>query len=385
MQRLPGDMHRASHSHGRRAEQGGQVVLRHGGRAVAAVVQSHPALGQCSMACGQPVGGQQQHQLALQHVQLQPLDLRVAMGCDLQVGMASSKKPKHQGSSCDGAARVSLAGTDAAPIPCAERAAASACAAWPLHSATITTSQTLQARSLCCPATPFMSGCRVSHRPTACCARPRTPVRQYGRVHRRSAVTIDHKNRIRSLDRRARPPHRHRKRAFERAILSAARQGDLKPKMPWLDGTAYLRVSPLKRMQRPPAPMPQSASRRQLARSVCLSWVGKSRPPRRGEVVRLHRPAGHDDWPLSKVQETVASLHDEWKVSARADVRRQNLSDCSQSVPVRQPPYSMPTLRDPPAGSVSLPGGASQAMRSGRTNRPSRFARHQQEQRRCRC
>lgn len=45
----------------------------------------------------------------------------------------------------------------------------------------------------------------------------------------------------------------------------------------------------------------------------------------------MHRLAGHDEWPVSKVQETVASLHDEWRVSARTDVRRQNLSDCRQS------------------------------------------------------
>lgn len=42
-----------------------------------------------------------------------------------------------------------------------------------------------------------------------------------GRVYRRSAATVDHKNRIRRHDRRARLPHRHGKVAFEQTILLA--------------------------------------------------------------------------------------------------------------------------------------------------------------------
>jgi hypothetical protein len=32
----------------------------------------------------------------------------------------------------------------------------------------------------------------------------------------------------------------------------------------------------------------------------------------------LHRLPGHDEWPVLKVQQTFASLDDEWQVSARA-------------------------------------------------------------------
>jgi hypothetical protein len=53
------------------------------------------------------------------------------------------------------------------------------------------------------------------------CANPQTSagLGACGRVYRRSAATVDYKNRIRRLDRRARLPHRHGNGAFQRTIL----------------------------------------------------------------------------------------------------------------------------------------------------------------------
>ena len=62
-----------------------------------------------------------------------------------------------------------------------------------------------------------------------------------------------------------------------------------------------------------------------------LVWVAKSRSPWRGEVARpLVRPITAE-WPLLKVQRSVASRDDEWQVPTAAVIGPQNLTGSRQS------------------------------------------------------
>jgi hypothetical protein len=60
-------------------------------------------------------------------------------------------------------------------------------------------------------------------------------------------------------------------------------------------------------------------------------WVAKSRSPWRGGVVRPLAWPIVVEWPLLRVQRSVASQDDEWQVPTAAVIGPQNLTDCSQS------------------------------------------------------
>ncbi len=63
----------------------------------------------------------------------------------------------------------------------------------------------------------------------------------------------------------------------------------------------------------------------------CPDWVAKSRSPRRGGVVRPLVWPVVVEWPLLKVQRSVASQGHEWQVPAEAVVGPQNRTGRSQS------------------------------------------------------
>ena len=68
-----------------------------------------------------------------------------------------------------------------------------------------------------------------------------------------------------------------------------------------------------------------------LPTSSRLHWFAKSRSTSRGGVVRLLVWSIAIEWPLLKVQRSVASQDDEWQVPVVAVFGPQNLTGCSQS------------------------------------------------------
>jgi Putative transposase len=120
----------------------------------------------------------------------------------------------------------------------------------------------------------------------------------------------------------------------ERVQLNAVGQVELKLKTPWRDGTMHLVTSPLEFMQRPRLHPTMTASRHSNSTVRCLHGVAKSRSPWRGGVVRRLVWPVAVEWPLPKVQRSVALQDDEWQVPAAAVIEPQNLTGSSQSDPV---------------------------------------------------
>lgn len=114
-----------------------------------------------------------------------------------------------------------------------------------------------------------------------------------------------------------------------RAVLSqgAAIEGlctNSRAQLP-VNGVGVCRASPFER------PQQRGHCCRWLRRTVRQQWVAKSRSPWQGGfVLSLVWPIAVE-WPLSKVQRSVASLDDEWQVPAGAVIGPRKLIGCNQS------------------------------------------------------